>query len=166
MRTILKLNGLRVILAFVATASYVGAILIAVSISGMRQGTDALDSVAVGKFYLMFLPLALVVSAISSAIGWYLSLGTVLAGAGSNRLGAVGCIVEAARLSRLRAKQFAWVGFVAGVLRLMLYGATFFGFFAILGLIRAFPGGIIFGVLLLFTIFYSTLSTLIQLIST
>jgi hypothetical protein len=172
LRTVFAVNALRVLLGFTAAVAYVAAFLLAFSISGMRAEVGSAVPGAAAKFYLLFVPLAIIIGSIWSLLNWYLALtpvvdaGAALPSPSDTFLpnNALGRFFEAAMLSRRRASQFAWVGFVFGTLRLVLYAAAWFVFLTVAGLLAEVPGGVVLGVLFLLALVYSVISDLLGLV--
>ncbi len=163
LRTIVGLHALRVVLGFAGALAYFGAVLLALSVS--RVGAEVQVGEMQGdiaNFYLMLIPIALVIGLIWSTVSWYLRLAPVVAV--SNDSDVVRSILDSAWLSRKFAAQFAWVGFVCGILRLMLYGAAFFVLLGSIGLLAQLPGGIVVGTLALLVLMYSFCSSLINMV--
>jgi len=170
LRPVFTLNAFRVLLGFTTALAYMAAFLLAFSASGMRAESAA--SGAAGKFYLLFVPLAVIIGSVWSMLNWYLSLAPVVAAgtpADSSSpsicsASALSSFFDSAMLSRRRGSQFAWVGFVFGILRLMLFTAAWFVFLAIAGLLAQLPGGVAWGVLFLLALVYSFISTALNLV--
>ena len=164
LRTIFGLNAMRVALSFAATLAYLGAVLLAAAVAGIRGGAgiELLGQGTAARFYILFLPLAVLIGAIWSMVRWHLSLAPVLAVTrGSSALRSVG---DAAVIARKHAAQFAWVGLICGFFRLMLWGGALLALLGIAGLLRELPGGIVCVVLAFGALIYSAFSTVIFMV--
>jgi hypothetical protein len=107
---VFKLHALRVVVTLTGALAYMGAYG-AATISAYRPNrTPDMD-----KFFLVLLPLLLLVGGIWSTLNWYLSLAPIMAMRdGTSTLAS---LIESASASRRRSAQFAWVIFCFGVAR-------------------------------------------------
>ena len=149
----LRLNALRAGLSAMAGLAYLGAIAAGAMYASVPGGHDE------SKFYLVSMPLIVLVSVVWSTLAWYLSIAPIVAAQRGTT--AMDSLFEAAALTRRQPAQFTWVGFCYGGLR---YVAGVIGFFVLLAMVSAtasLPSGSSWAVLIAWAAAFSFVSTLI-----
>jgi hypothetical protein len=125
-RILLQFNLLRTFLSVLALIACAGAFALASRMALAGQAVDQPRSAApdASVFYLVFLPLAVIVGWLWSTFNWYLTLAPIVAlGAGA---GVADSISKTAALVLRQGRQFFWVGLVFGLLRLIVAGVFLF----------------------------------------
>jgi hypothetical protein len=153
LKDMLGIHALRAGLAAMAVLAYLGAIAAAAAFSQEPGGRD--DT----WFYLVAMPLLIIVSMVWSTLAWYLAIAPIVAA--ERGVGAVESFVEAAALAKRQPAQFTWVGFFYGGLR---YLAAIFSFFVLIVMLSAtveLPAGSGWVALLMWAAAFSFVSTLI-----
>ena len=145
LREAVRRNVAKLALFFLTVAALFGATLVAFDRSQLASGGR--DR---AKFFVIALPLWLLVFWIASLVGNYLSISSL------RRLGP--------RTSRIGTGQFVWVALVVGVMRLVVWVIAFFAFFVVLSMAMQSPGVIAWVPIVLFGLIYTAASTLIHLL--
>jgi hypothetical protein len=152
-RNMFRLHALRAGLTFTAALAYVGSIATASVFA--RQGSTSRDE----TFFLVMIPLAVLVGVVWSVLTWYLTLAPVVsAHAGS---GAFASMLDAAVLSRRQSSQFAWIGFFYGTLRYVAMALALFVLLMMLSLAAELPAGGGWAVLIAWGVGFSFVSAFI-----
>jgi hypothetical protein len=149
----LRIHALRAGLFATAGLAYLGAIAAAAIFSQQPGGRDG------SKFYLIAIPLILIVSMVWSTLAWYVSIAPIIAK--ERGTSAIESLLEAAALSHRQPAQFIWVSFCYGALRFL---AGIFGFFVLLAMVSAtvsLPAGSGWAVLVVWAAGFSFVLTLI-----
>ena len=138
-------NVARVALFLLTVSALFGAMLLALDRSQLASGER--DR---GKFFLLALPLWLLVLLVGSLLSSYLSVASL------RRF--------VPRPWRSGRAQFAWVSFVAAGMRLALWVISFFALFLVLSMAMQVPAVLAWVPLVLFGLAYTAASTLIHLL--
>jgi len=154
--TVFSTNALRVLLGILAVLAYAGAVTLALTYSRTRP--DAHDP---DKFYLILLPLLIVVGTIWSSLSWYLSLVPLLAlRTGRSTWTSLG---DAAEFSRRHGTQFLWVGFAYGALRVIATIVGTFLFFTMLSFALQTPPAVALVIMLIWAAAFSALGAFVHI---
>lgn len=128
LRSLFKFNLLRALISFCAVLAYIASFVIAWRFaSGGQAATGDLTPPTVDanvtQFYVVFVPLALLIGWLWSTLSWYLTLAPIIAV--SSGRGLLDSISHSAAIAFSRFRQFSWVGFVFGTLRFLLAAIVF-----------------------------------------
>jgi hypothetical protein len=126
LRVLLQLHFLRTLIAIFALIGYAGCIAFAsrAAVNGAAVKTTNTVVADWQAFYLVLIPLALIVTWIWSTVSWYLTLAPIFAL--QQGTGTFDSVLGATSLSTSQLWQFAWVGLVFGILKLGIFAAAFF----------------------------------------
>jgi hypothetical protein len=109
-----RFNLLHWLLTLLAFVAYAGAFVLAFNMAQTALSRN------VGTFYLVLLPMWLLITFVRSTLGWWISLAPFVEESAS----VWRTLLAAADLARERATQFAWVNFALGGLRMAIFVAA------------------------------------------
>ena len=145
LRSLLGLNFLRAMLGLAALFGILGSAIVAGFASSNSDPRP-------GVVFLIFVPLALLVALLWSAVNWFLSLAPVFVLHDSQN--AFGSMSRAAEFCRSRASAVAWSSTAFGLLHFVVFVLATAAVLIPLAFARVLPPGIVLGAIVLLTIFY------------
>lgn len=142
-----RFHLLRVVLGLISLVAYVGALMLAVSLSD--RGTWH----HLPTFYFVLLVAWLIIAFVRGTIGWWLALAPFV----PEGLTLLNTLKEAADLARDRSSQFMWVNFALSGLRFLILVMAWFAAFSAIGLFAPFHEAYTWASLFLVVIAHSLL---------